>query len=115
MSGQDWESVIQPLYEEQRDLIKQNRDKWEDDNLSVEVDCPIHLTHKAVLFIFGHRYAGVWECPLEGDSDSCTHFDREVEELEDEEGHKSRIYVCSLCKVALDGDPDADAVERDDE
>lgn len=114
-TNQDWESVIQPLYEEQKEIIKHDRDRWEDSNLSLEIDCPIHITHKAHLFIHGHRYAGMWECPESGDTDSCPHFDIETEEIEDNDGHKSRIYVCAYCRVAVEGDPDADAAESDDE
>lgn len=109
VSGQDWESVIQPLYDEQREIIKHNREKFEDDNYSVEIDCPVHITHKALLFIHGHTYAGIWECPVEDISDSCPHWDVEIEKVEDNDGRKSLIYVCSKCGVDTKGDPDADA------
>lgn len=104
--------MIQPLYDEQRDIIKHNRDEWEDANLSIKIDCPIHITHKANLFVQGHRYAGVWECPETDDSDSCPHYDHEVEVTEDNDGHLSRIYVCAYCRVQLEGDPDAEGFDE---
>ena len=116
-TNQDWESVIQPLYEEQNAVIKHNRNKYEDDNYTVKIDCTVHITHKATLFIFGHRHAGMWECVDEdstcahgGMSDSCTHFDRDIEEIEGDDG-PSRIYVCVLCRVALEGDPDKEKLD----
>lgn len=100
----DWESVIKPLYDERSEIIKQNRDKWDDENYSTKVDCPVHLTHKATLYTYGHRYAGIWECPIEDISDSCPHYDIETEVTEDYEGVPDKINICSLCRVAVEGD-----------
>lgn len=107
-TGQDWESVVKPLYDERTVIIKHDRDEWEDNNYFVLIDCPSHITHKVKLFIFPHRYAGIWECDEDEESisDSCLHFDRVVEDIEDEEGKHSHMYVCALCLVALEGDPD---------
>lgn len=105
-TNQDWESVIKPLYDEQKEIIKRNRDEWEDKNHSVQIDCPVHITHKANLFVHGHRYAGVWECPVSGDTDSCPHFDYTTEEIEDDDGHNSHKHKCVSCEQALEGDPD---------
>lgn len=107
----DWEAVIRPLYDERSEIIKQNREKWDDENYSVQVDCPVHLTHKATLFTYGHRYAGIWECKIGDLSDSCPHYDIETEVTEDYEGSHDKIYICSLCKVAVEGDPIVDESE----
>jgi hypothetical protein len=109
-TDQDFESVIQPLYKERTAIIKHNRDDYEDNNYFVLIDCPEHLTHKVKLFTYAHRCAGVWECDetSEGISDVCPHFDHDVEESEDNDGNKSRYYVCVLCRVGLEGNPDED-------
>ena len=88
---------------------------------TIEIDCPAHGDHKAPLFQEGHQYAGIWECPVTGESDSCEHENRIVEEATEDYhdpsnayGHGQRtsnVYVCEDCKVTLDGDPDADAAE----
>jgi hypothetical protein len=101
----DFESVVMPLYDERRDIIKHDRNDWEDKNYSVDIDCPLHITHSAKLFIYGHRYEGIWECPVDGSNDTCPHFDTEVEEIEDTDADNSSqtsaIDVCVRCKVAV--------------
>jgi hypothetical protein len=106
----DYATVILPLVEERNAILKHDRDSWDDVHYSISIDCPAHLTHKATLYTHGHRYAGVWECDKDGDhiSDVCPHFDVDVETVEDTEGNESRIYVCVLCGVAVQGDPDSD-------
>lgn len=76
-------------------------------NQTIEIDCPEHITHKATLYANGHRYTGVWECP-EGVSDSCPHFDKIIEETEDEKGNKARIYTCALDGALTDGWPEGE-------
>jgi hypothetical protein len=101
----DWQSVIKPLYDERSQIIKQNRDKWDDENYCVLIDCPAHLSHKVKLFTYGHHCAGIWECEIEDISDSCPHYDIETEVTEDYDGAPDKINICSLCHVALEGDP----------
>jgi hypothetical protein len=107
-TGADFESVIKPLNDERREIISNDRDKWEDDNYAVEIDCPIHITHKAKLFTNGHRYAGIWECEVEGDTDACPHYDVEVAEDEDFGGAAVRFYACVKCHIVVDGEPGDD-------
>jgi hypothetical protein len=75
--------------------------------------------HTAVLYTFGHQYAGIWECPITGASDSCEHNDTHVEETVQDhlgaQGHyqtEHSIYVCDDCECQVDGDPEADAAEE---
>lgn len=82
-------------------LVKTASEKWDDENYSVEIDCPIHLTHKVKLFTYGHKYAGIWECEIEGASETCPHFDTEVEVAERYEGSTEPITICSLCRVEV--------------
>lgn len=103
-SGADFESVIKPLLDERVDILKHDRDKWDDINYCVMIDCPEHLSHKIPLFTYGHRYAGVWECTIEGYgiSESCPHYQTEYEITEDYEGAPDEIMICSLCRVAVE-------------
>lgn len=39
----------------------------------------------------------------------CEHEDRHVEDVEDYDGHVSKVYVCDACDVTLPGDPAEDA------
>lgn len=111
-TNQDFESVIKPLYDEQTAIIKHNRDQYEDENYFTWIDCPEHITHKVKLFTYGHRYAGVWECDESGEgiSDSCPHYDREIEQATNHDGDDFPVYVCALCRVDLEGDPREDEV-----
>lgn len=104
------------------------------------IDCPEHPNgrahwyslrkHQAILFCEGGRYAGIWECPVTGSSDSHDHYeaadaglaeiiveDTEVDTLDGRGEHTtypSSVYVCGGdqgCGIVLDGDPAADAAE----
>jgi hypothetical protein len=111
-TNQDFESVVKPLYDEQRTIIRHNRDEYEDNNYFVMIDCPVHLSHKVKLFTHGHRYAGIWECVEDdGVSDSCPHYDAEIEVGYDDDSRLNRFYVCSLCRQELEGDPDEEQDE----
>lgn len=92
-------------------------DKWDDENYSIDIDCPCHVTHKAKLFIYGHKNAGLWQCNAGGHPivEVCPHFDIEVEVTEDYEGAPDKIYICSLCRVAVEGDPVRDEKENYDD
>lgn len=116
-SHADFETTIIPLVEERSIIINHDRDEYEDKNFAVEIDCPIHITHKAVLFTRGHRYAGIWECDEtdDGFSDVCPHYDIDIERDEDSEGNKVAEYVCAKCGVHVEGDPIADEREYGDE
>lgn len=85
-----------------------------------QIQCPEHPqdSHTAVLYTFGHQYAGMWECPVTGASDSCEHESTHVEEAVQDhlgfQGHyqtEHSIYVCDDCECQVDGDPEADAAE----
>ena len=86
---------------------------------TVEIDCPAHGDHKATLFQHGHKYAGIWECPVTGESDSCEHESHHVEETAVDtfnpvSGHgqyEVQVYVCDACECTVEGDPAADAAE----
>lgn len=69
-----------------------------------QITCPEHPQggHTATLYLFGHKYAGIWECPENGVSDACAHENTHVED---------NMYVCDLCDCVVDGDPQADAAE----
>lgn len=90
------------------------------------IECPEHKveTHKATLYCYPHKYAGIWECNdnNEGISDTHEHDDYEVEEtVEDHlgfQGHyqtESSVYVCGGedgCGVVIEGaDPAEDRYE----
>lgn len=95
--------------------IKAEREAYEDKHYVVEIDCPEHLTHKVPLYTHGNRFAGIWECEVDGISGSCPHFDTRVEEVEvtvhPDEGqdYTIQIYVCVLCGEQVEGDPREDA------
>lgn len=108
---ENWrQQLIDSLYTELAQVINDHRDKWDDENYSTPIDCPSHLSHKARLFTYGHKHAGAWECP-DGNVGVCSHYDREMQDTEDEEGVKDKIYVCSMCLITLEGDPKADEAE----
>jgi hypothetical protein len=97
------------------------------------IDCPAHPgQHQAVLYCYGHQYAGVWECYISGESDSHDHqaaielgkADREIETGEswptgpEDSGHEFSYYICGGregCGLELDGDPELDRAEAEDE
>lgn len=102
--------------------VKITQAEYEDNNYFVMVDCPEHLTHKVKLFVHGHRNAGIWECDESGEgiSDSCPHYDTEVETIEvdtmrngEHDTYERRVYVCSLCGCDVEGDPDEDSNDCD--
>lgn len=118
--GADWESVIKPLYADHSAAIKREREAYQDQHYTTPITCPEHpnAKHQATLYQHGHRYAGIWECPKSGASDSCEHESTHVEEaVEDHlgfQGHyqtEHAIYVCDACECTVDGDPVADAAE----
>jgi len=100
---------------------KAQREAWEDKHYTTKIECPEHPNgkHQATLFQWGHRFAGIWECPKTGVSDSHEHSDYEIEEIEHmspnpDSSHywTERIYVCGGCGVAIeDEDPDTDRAE----
>jgi len=73
-----------------------------------EIDCPEHgETCKAVLYTYGHKYAGIWECKEY--TDSCEHPETETQEATNntltmsgvrEDRHK--VDVCSACGVVVE-------------
>lgn len=86
-----------------------------------QIPCPEHAqaTHTATLYQNGHRYAGIWECPVSGASDSCEHSNgSKIETVEVDDSHPDRsdgysfeIYVCVDCGEKTDGDPAEDRAE----
>lgn len=104
---------------------KAKREKYEDDNYVKQIDCPEHPgQHKASLFCQGHRFAGIWECPVTGESDTHEHTDYEIEDVEVDDSHPDRsdgytyqVYVCggeNGCGVAIDLDVASPAEDRAD-
>lgn len=116
--------------------IKAARELYEDSNYTKLIECPEHPAHEAkdhhdpddlhqaTLYCQGHRFAGLWECPVSGDSDSHDHSDYEIvtEEVDDShpdrrDGYSYQVYVCGGpegCGVAIDrdiADPATDAYE----
>jgi hypothetical protein len=96
------------------------------------IPCPEHPSgrahwwdlhkHQAILFCWPGQYAGIWECPVTGSSDSHEHADYEVEEVVQDhmgfQGHyqtESEVYVCGGelgCGVTIeDADPQLDRLE----
>lgn len=109
--------------ERQREIIAQ-REKYEDDNYSKLIDCPIHPgQHWAILYEWGHRHGGFYECPL-GDFEEHEHDDYEIEDVEVDDSHPDRsdgytyqTYVCggpAGCGVAIDRDVADPAQDRAD-
>ena len=100
---------------------KAAREAWEDKHYTKDITCPEHpeSRHTAVLYQNGHRFAGIWECPLTGASDSCEHPNgSEIEMVEVDDSHPDRhdgysyeIYVCVDCGMQTDGDPAEDRAE----
>ena len=99
---------------------KAEREAWEDKHYTKQIPCPEHAqsSHTATLYQNGHRYAGIWECPVSGASDSHEHVDSEIETVEVDDSHPDRsdgysyeIYVCVDCGVQMDGDPAEDRAE----
>jgi hypothetical protein len=91
-------------------VVANRRHKWEDEHYTKQIDCPEHPgQHTATLYQFGHRYAGIWECPVTGDTDShdCQEFKTETaintywsQELEDTIDAEVAVEVCVGCGVA---------------
>ena len=77
------------------------------------LDCPSHpRQHKAVLYKWPHRYGGIWECPISGESGTHDHEDLKKETVfEDRFGHEDiyqverQVYICGVCLVTLELDP----------
>lgn len=77
--------------------------------------------HQAILFCHPGQYAGIWECPVTGSSESHEHADYEIETTEDwptsplDNPQSYDIYICGGelgCGVVIeDADP---AVDRQD-
>lgn len=89
-----WEFVVPPISAEQ---LRQHYRNVQDANYFTLIDCPEHLTHKVKLYTFPHRYASVWECLVDGVTDSCPHFDTKLEEIEP----NFIIDVCVLCDIGV--------------
>lgn len=106
------------MTDEQR---KQQREAWQDKNCTKQITCPEHPKgdHTATLYQHGHRFSGIWECPVTGTSDSCEHENgTEIEEVVEDHmgfsGHyqtEHEIYVCVDCGEQVDGDPAEDRAE----
>lgn len=89
-------------------------------NYTKEINCPEHPEgdHKAVLYMFGHQYAGIWECPVTGSSDSCEHESTHIAiGTEDHLGFNGHYqtdheyYECDACECTVDGNPAEDRAD----
>ena len=117
----DPQSRLAKLYRMQSEAQRQRREAWEDKHYTKQIQCPEHAqgSHTAVLYQHGHRFAGIWECPVTGASDSCEHPNgSEVESVEVDDSHPDRsdgysyeIYVCVDCGTETDGNPAEDRAE----
>lgn len=86
-----------------------------------QIQCPEHPqdSHKAVLYTFGHQYAGIWECPVTGASDSCKHESTHVETTQVDyfptpdidASYEVEFYQCDDCECEADGNPAEDRAE----
>lgn len=74
--------------------------------------CPVHGTvHEATMYVFPHKYAGIWECDETGESDSCAHNATHKEHHEELPTHIDQqfvhahdIEVCNCCGVMVNCD-----------
>lgn len=104
------------MTDEQR---KAQREAYEDKHYVKEIDCPFADGHKATVTTQGHRFAGIVTCETCDAEDSCEHPETHVETVEVDvfepvHGHDTRderVYVCDVCEVTVEGDPDADAAD----
>lgn len=96
------------------------------------ITCPSHPNgrvnrwslhrHKAVLWEHGEKWAGVWECLITGESDSCEHEDRRIESVEVtywptpdiDHSYDVDVYVCNDCECTIDRDVADPAEDRYD-
>ena len=89
-----------------------------------KIPCPEHGDHEATLYCWGHKYAGIWECDVTGESDSHEHTDYEVEHHEPPPLYPDQqfvyahdVYICggeNGCGVMIDSDvadPERDRAE----
>lgn len=90
---------------------------------TILIDCPHkpNSKHKAVLHVWPHTFAGLWECQY-GYSDDHEHDNYEIADVVhdyhdpgDYYGHGQRteqVYVCGTCGAMIeDADPKADAYD----
>lgn len=108
----DPNSRLAKLYRMQSEIIKRDREAWQDKHYREEVDCTFegHTGHKAILHKHGHRYAGVIECVATGESDSCEHLETHTEAIEVDVfepvfGHDTReeiVSVCDACECSVE-------------
>lgn len=85
------------------------------------IPCPEHPTgragrfgrkHQAILFCYPGGFAGIWECPVSGASDSCEHEERHIESVQVDywptpdidSSYDVDVYVCDECGVTIDLD-----------
>lgn len=86
-----------------------------------QIDCPEHpqASHKAVLYTFGHQYAGIWECTVTAASDTCTHESTHIESRQVDyfptpdidSSYDVDVYVCDECQCDTDGSPAEDRAD----
>jgi len=86
-----------------------------------QINCPEHpqASHTATLYTKGHEYAGIWECPVTGASDSHEHTNTHVETVQVDyfptpdvdASYDVEVYVCDDCECETDGSPAEDRAE----
>lgn len=115
----DPKSHLAKLYRMQGEVMKRQREAYEDKHYTKQIDCPEHPgKHQAILFQHPHRCSGMWECPT-GISDAHEHENYEIEEIEHMSPNPDssyywteRIYVCADCgEMIEDANPDEDRAE----
>lgn len=109
---------IQWNYQQERlnDDMKTNQEQY-----TKQIPCPEHAQggHTATLYLFGHKYAGLWECPVSGASEACEHVSTHIETVEVtnfptpdiDASYDTEVYVCDLCGCTVDGNPAEDRAD----
>lgn len=109
----DPNSRLAKLYRMQGEVMKRQREEWQDKHLADKIDCPFedHSGHQATIFKAGHRFEGIVECDKTGESDSCQHEETHVESLEvdtmrngEHDTYEVPAYVCDACECVTDED-----------
>lgn len=77
-------------------------------DLTKRIVCPDHPDHEAILYLYGHKYEGIWECGVDRVSGGCEHAVTHVEPTVslrmgidgpiEEEG---KINVCDACELEV--------------
>lgn len=81
-----------------------------------QIECPEHgNVHTATLYVYPHQHAGIWECEVEGISDSHEHENVYMDSVTQDhmgfQGHyqtEHPVWVCEDCGEVVDDVTDED-------